>query len=147
MGGCITFYGYQEGMAYSLWVAIEKYVLIVHNQKARFIGEEKIEKLFYGLSICYPLVLSIIAMMTTNYDFRANVKSCFGMNDHSLQSNNATSSGSLLFCNLDYYREISVILSYFIHFFCLSRATLNWLVVTNLPEAFFYYKIFKFMKR
>ena len=146
-GAFITFLGYQEGMAYSLWIAIEKYVLIVHHQKVRLFGEEKLEKLFLRLSIGYPLVLSIIAMITANYDVRAEVKSCFGMDNHTLQSNNTTSSGSAFSCDVTYYSEISVILSYFIHFLCASRIALNCVVVTNLPEAFFYYQTFKFMKR
>ena len=104
VGAFNTFYGFQELTVYSLWIAIEKYVLIVHNLKARLFGEEKLEKLFCWLHICYPLLSSMIAMITTNYDTRAEVKSCLGIDDYTLESSNTTSSGrsSFLFCDVSY---------------------------------------------
>ena len=40
-----SFYGFQELTAHSLWIALEKYILIVHHLKARVFGEDKIEKI------------------------------------------------------------------------------------------------------
>lgn len=149
IGAFVSFYGFQELTARSLWIAIEKYVLMVHTLKARVFGEEKIGKIMLIVHICYPLLASIIAMITTNYDTRAEVKSCFGVVDDSIPSSNMTSSGksSFLFCDVSYYSEISLSLSYFIQFLCVSRTFLNGLICTNIPEAFIYYKLFKFMKR
>ena len=143
------FYGLQEISAHSLWIAVEKYILIVHHLKARPFGEDKIEKIFCCLHAICPVLLSIIPMLTTNYETRADLKSCFGLTDESLDISNSSASGkrSFLFCDVSSYSEISVILPYVVQSFCVSRAMVNIVVGTNLPEAFFYYKIFQSMKR
>ena len=143
------FYGLQEILAHSLWIAIEKYILIVHFLKARAFGEEHIEKIFCCLHAMCPFLLSIIPMLTTNYETRASLKSCFGLTAESLETSNSSVSGrsNFLFCDVSGYSEINAILPYIVQFFCVSRAVLNIVVGTNLLEAFFYYKIFKSMKR
>ena len=143
------FYGFQAVSAHSLWIAVEKYILIIHTMKARAFGEEHIEKIFCCLHVMCPFLLSIIAMLTTNYETRADVKSCFGLTAESLEPSNSSVSGrsNFIFCDVSGYSETNVIVPYVVQFFCVSRTVLNIIVGTNLPEAFFYYKIFKSMKR
>ena len=149
MGALNNFYAYQEISSHSLWVAIEKYIFIVHHMKARGFGNDKIEKIFFWVHVAYPCLGSTIAMLTTNYETRADVKSCFGFTDEVVLSNSTSSSGrrNFLFCDVSDFAETSLSLSYVIQFFCVCRTLTNWVVVTNLPEAFFYYKVFKTMKR
>ena len=149
IGAINNFYGYQEISAHSLLIAIEKYVLIVHTLKARAFGDNKIEKILFCVHVAYPFLGSTIAMLTTNYETRAEVKSCLGIADELVLNNSSSVSGrrNFLFCDVSNYAETSLILSYVTQFFCVSRNFTNLVVVTNLPEAFFYYKIFKTMKR
>ena len=149
IGGINHFFGYQEIPSHSLWVAFEKYILIVHTLKARAFGDNKIEKIFFWVTVTYPCLGSTIAMITTNYETRADVKSCFGITDELVLNNSSLASGrrSFLSCDVSSYAETSLILAYVIQFFCACRILINCVVVTNLPEAFFYYKVFKTMKR
>ena len=143
------FYGFQGIIAHSLWIAIEKYVLIVQFLKARAFGEDRIEKIFCWLHVMWPALMSITPMLTTNYETRAALKSCFGLTAEALEHSNSSASGRInfLMCDVSSYSETNLIVPYVVQFFCVSRALLNIVVGTNLPEAFFYYKIFKCMKR
>ena len=147
VGRFIIFYGYHEVLAHSLWVAIEKYILIVHAMKARVFGEERIEKIFCWIQLGFPFLFSIIAMATTDYDTRAEVKSCFGFPHNGLQHSNSSSPKEIkfLFCDVSNYSATNMITSHVVQFFCVSRALVNIVVATNLPEGFFYYKIFRKM--
>ena len=80
----VQFYGYHAIMAHTLWIAVEKYVLIVHTIKAREFGEKRIERIFHWISMMTPLTLSVIAMVTTDNTTRAGVKSCFGVTDENI---------------------------------------------------------------
>ena len=144
-----SFYGFQELTTHSLWIALEKYILIVHHLKARVFGEDKIEKIFFWLNVMCPVFLSTIPMVTNDYDNRAEVRNCFGVTDKTVQPSNSSSSGrvNFLFCDVSGYSETMVIVPYIVQFFCTSRALVNIVVATNLLEGFFYYKIFKSMKR
>ena len=149
IGAFNGFYGYQEISSHSLWVAFEKYILIVHTIKAKAFGDQKIEKIFGWIHVGYPSLASTIAILTTNYATRTDVKSCFGITDEVLRDSNSTASGrsNFLFCDVSYYAETSLIFSQIAQFFCVARNLTNFVVISNLPEAFFYYKIFKTMKR
>lgn len=149
IGAFNGFFGYQEISSHSLWVSIEKYILIVHTLKARSFGDDKIEKIFCWIHVVYPFLGSAIGMLTTNYATRADVKSCFGILDEDLQIGNSTAGGrgNFLYCDVSQYAETSLILSHIIQFFCVSRNSTNFIIISNIPEALLYYKIFATMKR
>ena len=89
-------------------------------------------------------------MVTSDYENRVELKSCFGLTDEeTVHSSNSSKPGrgNFLFCDVSSYSEINVIVPYVVQFFCVSRALVNIVVGTNLPEGFFYYKIFKSMTR
>ena len=78
----VSFYSYHAIVVNSLQVAIMKYVFIVNALKARAYGEAKIQKIFFWINTMLPLVLAIIALLTTNFQTRSALKSCFGGTDH-----------------------------------------------------------------
>ena len=86
-------------------------------------------------------------MATTDYDTRAEVKSCFGFPHNGLQHSNSSSPKEIkfLFCDVSNYSATNMITSHVVQFFCVSRALVNIVVAINLPEGFFYYKIFRKM--
>ena len=149
VGAFNDFFAFQEITSHSLWVAIQKYILIVHTQKARAYGEKKLEGTFLLIHVIYPLIGSAIAMTTTNYETRSELKSCFGIEGGNIQDDNSSVSGrgNFLYCDVSEFAETSLILSHVVQFFCVSRTLTNFVVITNVPEAFLYYKIFKTMKR
>ena len=151
IGSFIEFYGYQAIIAYSLWIALSKYILIVHAIKARIFGNDKIEEIFFWIHLISPIILAILAMLTTDYQARADLKSCYGIPDihfdTNITSSVAAKIGKYLFCNarngpMDYWIDPHLRQS-----LCLSRATINTLVGNNLFEGVLYFLIFRHMKK
>ena len=146
----VSFYSYHAVLANSLQVAVMKYIFIVHALKARRFGEAKIQKLFFWINTLLPLALAFIALLTTNFQTRSALKSCFGRNDpSSILPVNSTSSGSINFWtgsninSMDY----SLVTYYILQFLCVTRNIINLIMASNIPEGFFYYKIFSEMKK
>ena len=124
-------------------------VLVVHTFKAKAFGEERIEKIFLCVNILFSLLSTVIAIANRNYDSRTELKSCFGMLDEELQFSNSTlpKGRKLMYCDVSSFTHNDSIIFQFVQFFCVVRAFTNLIVGLNLPEGFFYYKIFKSMKR
>ena len=145
----VSFYCYHSILAHSLLVAIMKYSFIVHAMRVKAFGEEKLQKIFFWVNLILPFLLTVAAMFTTDFRTRSYLKNCFShkQDDWSLMNNGTSSSGGskkFLFCDLtDTPDEIY----WLVQFFCVSRSLLNIAICTNLPEGFFYYTIFKQMKR
>ena len=145
----VSFYCYHAIVVNSLQVAIMKYVFIVNALKARAYGEAKIQKIFFWINLMLPLILSIIALLTTNFQTRSALKSCFGGTDHhSLIPTNSSSRSMNFFTCANLRRsDYDTGLYYVLQFLCVTRKIINWIIVSNLPEGYFYYKIFSAMKK
>ena len=145
----VSFYCYHAIVFNSLLVSIMKYIFIVHALKARGYGEPKIQKVFFWINTILPLVLAIIALLTTNFQTRSALKSCFGETGNHSSMSNSSGSGRMdfLICANLNRSDYDPILYYVLQFFCVSRKIMNWISVSNLPEGYFYYKIFSAMKR
>ena len=145
----VSFYCYHSILAHSLLVAVMKYSFINHAMKVKAFGEEKIQKIFFWINLILPLLLTIAAMMTTDFQTRSALKNCFGHeegNDSIPFDHDSAFGGSknFLFCDLTNTPEKIYGLAQFV---CVSRSLLNIAICTNLPEGFFYYMIFRSMKR
>lgn len=146
IGSFNSFYGYHAVLGHSLWISIEKYVLIVHTSKIRKFGEEKLEQIFFLVDMIVPLVLTMIAMITTNHT-RSEIKSCFGNMDYNLEKSNTSLPRKFIFCDISEFSESYWMIAIFIQCLCVSRAILNMIMASNMPEGIFYYKVFKTMQR
>ena len=145
----VSFYCFHAISAHSLVLSIMKYVFIVHGLKTMKYGESKIKKCFFCTNLINPLVLAIVAVLTSDLKTRSSLMSCFGDEEETLQKNNSSSSGIETFSfntsiNIEDY---NVVLFYVIQFFCLFRSLSNIVTITNLPEGYIYYKIFCKMNR
>ena len=149
IGSFTTFYGYHTMLGHSIWISIEKYVFIVHSLEARVFGDEKIEKIFFLLDLIVPGLLSISAMTTADYESRPNLKNCFaGTEEHiDLRNSSLSLTDKFLFCDGSQYSGRHWIIPYVVRFTCVSRAMVNIITAFNILEGFFYFKIFKSMKR
>ena len=145
----VSFYCYHAIVVNSLQVAIMKYIFIVHSFKARRYGEKKVQKTFFWLNIMIPLILAIIALLTTNFQTRSALKSCFGEVAHPSLIPNHSQSGNMNFiiCTNLNQPDYGPVLYFILQCFCISRKIMNWIMVSNIPEAYFYYKIFSAMQR
>ena len=145
----VSFYCYHAIVVNSLQVAIMKYIFIVNALKARAYGEAKIQKIFFWINTMLPLVLAIIALLTTNFQTRSALKSCFGETVHQSLIPNDSPPRSMHFFTCANLRrsDYDAGLYYVLQFLCVTRKIINWIIVSNLPQGFFYYKIFSAMTR
>ena len=145
----ISLYCFQSIMANSLLIVVEKYFFIVHAIKCIKFGETRVQKYFFWINLLHPLLLTIVAMFTTNVEQRSALKSCFGKTTEDLQEYNISSPRSFEIpgCPSNNPKKHSLAVFYVLHFVCASRWIINVIFATNLIEGFCYYKIFKKMKR
>jgi hypothetical protein len=139
----------------TLFVSIIKYVFIVHTAKAMKYGEDKIEKRFFWINILHGLLPSIITVYLWDFEAYASLNSCFGLEERIQETyfNKNSPTGNLermFMCKLritdgeDLGRHISYMLA---QSFCASKMVLNLVLMSNISEAYFYFKIFQKMKR
>ena len=143
------FYSYHAIISHSLVVSIMKYTFIVHGIKTFKYGESKIKEYFFWANIMNPILLAVAALLTSDLKARSSLMSCFGDTEEISQQNNATFSGpGTFFFNTSMQKEdYNIVLFYAIQFLQMFRSIINGVTVTNIPEGFLYYKIFRKMKR
>ena len=139
-------YGINAMTTSSLLIAIMKYVFIVHPLKALRIGHEKIEKMFLTMYLALSFVMAIVDTITKDFEHYIVIRKCFALSDEQKE----ITWKSIFLCNFD---EMGVdvsnnlTLEIVLQTICVVRSILEIVIASNILEAFFYYKIFKTMKR
>ena len=146
----VIFYSHYSIVAYSLLVSILKYVYIVQHVKTYEWGKDKIQKWFFFTNLVHPLFLAISNVLSSDYRTQF-INSCFGQTKEILRQYN-TSIWSLikvLGCPPKNSEQDSSWYAYYVteQCVCILSATINIFFNSNLLEGFFYYKIFKKMRR
>ena len=131
----VEFFGYHAMVVQSLLIAAVKYCFIVHTMKARSFGEEKIQKIFLKIHLIYPTVLAMISIITSEFQWRKSIQSCFGISN----------TQDALFCGGFSSSEADS--NKFVKFICVTKTLLASIINCNIPEGYLYYKIFNTMKR
>ena len=146
----ITVYGFFIVTLNSLLIAVMKYVFIVHSEKALLYGNEKTQKLFFIINLILPLFLAVFACITRDFDSFSALNSCFGQTEQVLAQYNTWSKNfeKFFLCNLNKEEDQSYGHTFYVvkQVLCAIKSIGVTLINTNLPEAFFYYKIFQKMK-
>ena len=95
---------------------------------------------------------SIITVLLFDFESYSSLNSCFGLEERIQESYNS-STGNLermFMCKLRFADgdHLGTHVAYTLaQGFCASKMVFNLALMTNVPEAFFYYKIFKTMRR
>ena len=134
----------------SFWVALMKYVFIVHWDRALLWGHEKIERTLFIISLVLPLIFTIIIILGHHkgFDSYEALNSCYGIETKKLDP--VDGMKGFFLCDLTNLNTNDIhdyILYVIIQAMCISKSILTLPATTNLSEALFYYKIFKSMKR
>ena len=132
----------------SFWVALMKYVFIVHWDRALLWGHEKIERTLLIISLVLPLIFTIIIVFTKDFDSYEALNSCYGIETRKLDP--VDGMKGFFLCDLTNLNTNDIrdyILYVIIQAMCISKSILTLPATTNLSEALFYYRIFKRMKR
>ena len=132
-----------------------KYVFIVQNTKVLEFGEERTQKVFFLINLALPMLLTILAMVTADWESHSSLSSCFGETEQVLAHYNTSTapiktSRNFFFekflCNLknNDTEDLDVYTFHVIkQCFCAFKSTAVMVINTNLLEGFFYYKIFR----
>ena len=132
----------------SFWVALMKYVFIVHWDRALQWGHEKIERVLLIISLVLPLIFTIIIVLTKDFDSYETLNSCYGIETKKMDPVDGIKGYFLCdLTNLNTNDIHDFILYAIIQAICISRSILTLPATTNLSEALLYYRIFKRMKR
>ena len=143
---------------YTLMVAILKYVVIVHWQKARAFGHDEIRKLFsFLLAFGYPIITLIInfairADFIFVYDGYKQVDMCLGdPKGYWVEGTNQTQTKLHTLClqiaepaSTDHWQYF---LSYFLKGICWFEIIFRYLSFWNLLDCIIYFNIFLVMHR
>ena len=134
----------------SLMVAITKYIFVVYWDKAFAYGNERIQWIIFTTSVTVEFCIAVLYTALKKYSDADPIHSCFGTKNTSSKIKNYWGDISFFWCTS---KNISpnggmghinvVILQSLCIFTCIVYTVAN----TNLLETFFYYKIYKKMKR
>ena len=148
----VTLYGFFIITPNSLLVAIMKYMFIVHNETWLRLGDRKAQRMFMCINLMVPFVLTTISCVAKDFEAYSELTSCFGMTEQIKTQYNTWEKNMQKFflCNLDTTeKDISDAYTFYVmkQCFCVVKSIVSMFINTNVPEAFFYYKIFGKMKR
>ena len=135
----------------TLLIAIIKYIWIVHHEKARAIGSDRISNAFFWFNLLHALFLTIPTIALLDFESQQSLVHCFGLEDEISQRYNSSSAKleRMFMCKLrsqnDEGSEVDI--SYVLmQSFCGIKMIYTTFVSSNILEAIFYYKIFKKMR-
>ena len=137
---------------HSLLISVMKYLWIVHHEKMRAIGDEKITSWSFWFNLIHALLLTIPTILLFDFESSHSLVHCFGLEEEIAQRYNSSSAKveRMFMCKLrsgndaDGEASISYVL---IQSFCGMKMVYTTFIMSNIWEGFFYYMVFKKMKR
>ena len=148
----IVTYGFIIISGNSLLIAVLKYIFIVHTTKALNYGNDRLTRLFFIIGLVIPLVNAVFSCLTKDFEGFAELNSCFGLTEQVLKQYNTWEKNMQKFflCNLktgDDQPSQESTLYILKQVLCVIKSIAILFMNTNVPEAYFYYKIFQRMNR
>ena len=136
----------------SLMVAITKYIFVVHWDKALAYGHEKIQWTMFTISLLVALPIAFLKTALKRYDdiIGSMLQSCVGFEHEDSGKKNAWDDISFFWCtseNIAPKEDWGYAYVVLLQIICVVTHALYGIIFCNIPEAFFYYKIFKKMNR
>ena len=153
----VRYYGYLSITGYSLIVSILKYVLIVHREKARDFGKNKVKELLFWINILHPLLtITLMCLNTPDYlttwDRYKEIDLCLGDPKNNWgPGRNHSQTKSHNVCLILSTAEHENVLDYLIKIcrvgFCWFQVIYVFLIGWNFLEYMIYCAIFGSMRR
>ena len=151
----VAYYCFYSIVANSLIISIMKYLFIVHQILPSSEKGSKIKSVSIFIYLLHPLFLTICNILASDWGTFSSVEKCFSDNSNSSSNHNAAPDGlshdeKSFLCILDIPRTHMNDMD--IHYLgrqivCIIRTIVNLSANTNMLEVFFYYKIFRKMRR
>ena len=145
------FYAYNTvvGGTHSFLISFIKYIYIVHHEKVRQFGEERLKKIFFLSYVIHPLLLAIPTVILLDFEASTSLIRCFGVEDEIKERYRNDKLGPMFLCKLtlDKDEKEDSLLYILTQGFCTFKMIWILALSSNILEAFLYFKIFQFMKR
>ena len=144
-------YGYYAIINHTLLVAIMKFAFIVQREKVTEFGKEQTKKVFLWINLCFPLFWTALGMLSSENTAFPPINVCFQRQKQLLMPTNTTSQGTIFFFFCEFGHEANVgQYAYMIYIIkrgcCIFLEIAHLGISSNLPEVFFYQKIFRKMQ-
>ena len=151
----LAYYCFYSIVANSLVISIMKYLFIVHQILPSSEKGSKIKSLFIFIYLLHPLFLTTCNILTSDWGTFSSVEKCIiytsnNSSDHKIAHDGLNHDEKSFLCILEIPN--TKLNDMDIHFIarqivCVLRTIVNFSANTNLLEVFFYYKIFRKMRR
>ena len=134
--------------AHSCFTAIMRYLFIVHDERVRSIGKEKVKRYFHVLSILVPLLITLWkAIDGSELDSLSMINKCYGKHHRTFLVETSTINVfKKNFCNIPSYHNmngyVEVIEAVAKSILCLTSTCAIILIGSNLTEGIIYYLLF-----
>ena len=141
-----------EILFHSMYISLYKYIFIVHNETVTRIGEQKI-KLLLGWSYLVVLIawaLSLVVRENNLGEVSYTVDCGLTSNRSSNKNTTEAFTRHIFSCSigdLDQINMGNVVVNLLTKFLCTSQSIMNVAVALNVPEIYFYLRIFCHMNR
>ena len=146
----ITYYCFYSIVTHSMVISVIKYLYIVHFQKVCKWNETRLLYCFFFINILHPLFLTIANVAASDWGSNTSLNSCFGtMEEEPGKYNSSVDAIEKPFlCVFQNSNSEDVDASYtFKRWLCYIRTIVNILINSNVIEGYFYFKIFRKMRR
>ena len=145
-------FGFFEILVHSIYISLYKYIFIVHIETVNRIGQQK-TKLLLLWSYFIVLVawtLSLVVRENNLGEFSDTV-SCSITNNRAAHNNSKEAFTRHIFsCSIDDLDQTNmgnVVINILTKIVCTSQSIMNVAIALNVPEIFFYFRIFCHMNR
>ena len=144
--------GFFEILFHSMYISLYKFIFIVHNETVNRIGEQKF-KLFLLWSYFVVLIawaLSLLVRENNLGEVSDTVDCSISSNRESNRNTTEAFTRHIFSCSIDDLDQTNmgnVVVNLLTKFLCTSQSIMNVVVALNIPEIFFYLRIFRHMNR
>ena len=153
----MAYYGNLHVTVHSLMISTMKYILIVHWQKARAFGHDKIKHIFFWLELFYPIIMMLIHLLSRPdffwaYDGFAQIDRCLGDPKNNWGINTTTTQNKFhtLCLNLEKpgsKNDIQYTIYVLRSGLCWIQLVVIYFILWNIFEMVIYYRVFGEMRR
>lgn len=148
---CIYCYvGYLGGF-HTFFVALMKYVYIVHNESVRKFGKQKLKTIFLLIYIIHPFLVTLGSILTFDFEVFSSLIQCFGLQQQLRERYNSSNAAveRMFLCKLgaDKVFDTQTMAYALRQGFCTVKMIWVMVLACNLPEGYLYFMIFRKMKR
>ena len=132
---------------HTLLVAVMKFAFIVHREVMTEFGQEKAQRIFLWVNLGLPLLWTVLCMLVAE-NGRSPFASVNNCHQQLLKPTNTTSPSAVKFLFCEFGHEVKGgAYAYIVYIlkrcYCAQQEILHVVIFSNIPEALFYYKIFR----